>query len=107
MEEHEHTRPEPSYSIMAILRNDPDYAAALKKRVEDLSKDKHNLIQASEQYTDRYKEEIAEGTRNYQKLLGEGKVKGLEGDSSIGGRFVPTKYTPILNFLFFSLRDED
>src|SRR5579862_2264411 len=107
MEEQEYTPSERSLSIMAILRNDPDYAAALKKRGQDLTKDKNNLVQASEQYSEKYKTEIEEGTRNYQKLLGEGMVSGLEGDKSLSGKFMPTKYTPILNYLFFSQRDED
>ena len=105
-EEREYTK-EASYSIMAILRNDPDYAAALKRRGDDLVKDKQGLIKASERYTKKYEKEISEGTQNYQKLIGEGKVKGLEGSTDVGGKFIPTKYTPILNFLFFALRDED
>lgn len=107
MEDKDYTTPERQYSIMAILRSDPDYAAALKKRGEDLGKDKQNLINASGQYAEKYQEEIAEGTQRYQKLLGDGQVEGLEGDKSLGGKFIPTKYTPILNFLFFSQRDEN
>ena len=107
MEEQEYTPPEKPYSIMAILRSDPDYAAALKKRGDDLLKDKQSLIKASEQYSQKYEKEIEEGTRTYNKLLGEGKVSGHEGSAELGGKFMPTKYTPILNFLFFALRDED
>ena len=106
MEEETHT-PTAAYSIMAILRNDPDYAAALKKRGDDLVKDKQGLIKASEKYSKKYETEVEEGTKNYQKLIGEGKVDGLEGSAALGGKFIPTKYTPILNFLFFALRDED
>jgi hypothetical protein len=107
MEEHEHTPTTAPYSIMAILRNDPDFSDALKKKTESVKKDKQALLQAAEQYSKKYEEEIADGTKNYHKLLGEGKVDGLEGSKELGGKFVPTKYTPILNFLFFALRDED
>ncbi len=96
-----------NFSLIKYLQGDPDYAAALKKRGDDLQQDKYGLIKASEQYEKKYEQEIAEGTRNYNKLLGEGKVSGHEGSPELGGKFIPTKYTPILNFLFFSLRDED
>jgi len=106
-DEKDFTPPAATYSLMAILRDDPDYAAALKKRGDDLQKDKQSLINASAQYSEKYQKEIEEGTKTYNKLLGEGKVSGHEGNPELGGKFMPTKYTPILNFLFFSLRDED
>ncbi len=109
MEDEKDFTPAPaSYSLMAILRDDPDYAAALKKRGDDLESDKNKLIQASNHYTERYQKEIEEGDRTFQKLLGEGKVNptGVE-DENLRGKYIPTKHTPILNYLFFALRDED
>jgi len=98
-----------SLAILAVLRNNPDYAAALKKRGDDLMSDKRKLYAVSERYTStsQYQGEINEGTQRYQKLIGNGKVEGLEGGKELSGSFVPTKYTPLLNFLFFSQRDEE
>lgn len=98
-----------TYAILAVLRNNPDYTEALRKRGEDLMSDKRKLYAMSERYTgtNQYQVEIDEGTQKYQKLLSDGKVEGHEGGNTLSGSFVPTKYTPLLNFLFFSQRDED
>ena len=94
---------------MAILRDDPDFAGALKKKTESVKKDKENLLQAANTYTEKYEAEILEGTKLRQKLLSEGKEKGFVNDEDIfrgNGQFMPTIYTPILNFLYFMFRDE-
>jgi hypothetical protein len=100
---------EQNYSLMAILRNDPDFAGALSKKKEAVKQDKQNLLKAAETYTQKYKEEILEGTKKRQKLLSEGQSKGLTEEEIFNGSttFYPTIYTPILNFLYFMLRDED
>jgi hypothetical protein len=93
---------------MAILREDPDFAGALAKKKEAVKKDKQNLLQAAETYTQKYEEEIAEGTKLRQKLLTEGQSQGLSEEEIFRGsnKFIPTVYTPILNFLYFMFRDE-
>ena len=93
---------------MAILRNDPDFADALAKKTEAVKQDKKNLLSAAETYTQRYEQEIAEGTKLRQKLLTEGQAQGLSEEEVFKGnsRFIPTVYTPILNFLYFMFRDE-
>jgi hypothetical protein len=100
---------EEKYSLMAILRNDPDFAGALSKKKEAVKIDKQNLLKAAETYTQKYKDEILEGTKKRQKLLSEGQSKGLTEEEIFKGSttFYPTVYTPILNFLYFMMRDED
>ena len=99
---------EQNYSLMAILRNDPDFAGALSKRKEEVKKDKQNLLEAAKKYTQKYEAEILEGTKQRQKLLTEGKERGLTEEEIFKGNtiFYPTLYTPILNMLYFILRDE-
>jgi hypothetical protein len=97
-----------SYSLLKILRNDPDFAEALKQKTEAVRKDKKNLLEAATSYTEKYQGEILEGTKLRQKLLTEGEAKGLTEKEIFKGnaRFIPTIYTPILNFLYFMFRDE-
>ena len=100
---------EEKYSLMAILRNDPDFAGALSKKKEAVKMDKQNLLKAAETYTQKYQTEILEGTKKRQKLLSDGQSKGLTEEEIFKGNttFYPTVYTPILNFLYFMMRDED
>lgn len=99
-------------SLMAILRNDPDFAGGLAERrialTQDVKKDKAKLTQAAETYTQKYEKEILEGTKKRQLLISEGKDKGLSEEEIFKGssRFIPTIHTPILNFLYFLFRDE-
>jgi signal transduction histidine kinase len=53
---------EANYSLMAILREDPDFAGALSKKKEAVKKDKQNLISNAKSHTQKYEKEIQEGT---------------------------------------------
>ena len=99
---------EQTYSLMAILRQDPDFAGALEKKKEAVKKDKQNLVSAAKTYTQKSEKEIAEGTNLRQKLLTEGAAAGKTEDEVLSnyGQFLPSVYTPILNWLFFTFRDE-
>lgn len=99
---------ENTYSLLKILRNDPDFAGALAKKTEAIKKDKKGLLSAAELYANKYQTEIEEGTKQRQKLITDGKDKGLNEDESLSryGRFLPSVYTPILNWLFFTFREE-
>src|ERR1035437_9198902 len=99
---------EQNYSLMAILRQDPDFAGALVKKTEAVKQDKKNLLTAATTYTQKYEKEINEGTKLRQKLITDGFDRGLNEDEALSqyGQFLPSKYTPILNFLFFTFRDE-
>ena len=99
---------EQEYSLMAILRDDPDFAGALKAKTEAVKKDKQNLLSIAESYAEKYHDEIVEGTKKRQKLLTDGQEKGLTEEEIFKGNkeFMPTVYTPILNFLYFMFREE-
>ena len=57
----------------------------------------------------KYKQEIEEGTRKRQLLLTEGRNRGMSEDEVLStfGQFLPSVQTPIMNFLFFLMREED
>jgi len=99
---------EQTFSLMALLRNDPDFSGALKKKTENVKRDKSNLLQASQNISKKYEREIAEGTKKQQLMLSEGKSKGLTEDEIFKGNqsFIPTVRTPILNLLFFMFRED-
>jgi hypothetical protein len=99
---------EANYSLMAILRQDPDFAGALEKKKEAVKKDKQNLVSNAKTYTQKYEKEIQEGTKLRQKLLTEGEASGMSEDEVLSsyGRFLPSVQTPILNWLFFTFREE-
>jgi len=103
---------EQNYSLMAILRQDPDFAGALTKKTEAVKKDKKSLITAATTYTQKYEKEINEGTKLRQRLITDGREKGMNEDEALhnyaitSGKFLPSIYTPILNWLFFTFREE-
>lgn len=100
--------PKKSMSLMTLMNND-EFGARLKQKIIEVKQDKQNIMSAASSYAELYKEEIAEGTKLKQKLISEGKAKGLKEDEVIGqyGRFVPAIQTPILNWLYFILRESE
>lgn len=98
-----------SLSLISIMREDPDFGKRMSKKFEDIKKDKQNLLNIADEYGSKYRDEILEGTEQKAKLLTEGKARGLTEDQvmSAYGKFVPTVYTPILNFLYFTLRETE
>lgn len=96
-----------SMSLMSIMRDDPDFGLRLKKKVEEIKNDKANLLTAADDYGKRYQDEIMEGTEKRARLLTEGQARGLSEEQIMEGygRFIPTVYTPILNLLYFLLRE--
>src|SRR6267154_5048186 len=99
---------ETNYSLIAILKADPDFAGAFSKKKEAVKKDKQMLLQTAQTYTQKYEKEIEEGTKQRQILITEGEAEGLTEDEVLEqhGRFIPSIYTPILNWLFFTFREE-
>ena len=97
------------------LRDDPDFIKLFEKKATDIKKNKHDLVEAARTYQTKYSSEIEAGTKKRQLLLAEGRANGIgEGlpselaeakifeNNSI---FIPTQNTPILNYLFFLLRE--
>lgn len=88
---------------LAILQQDPDFAALFEKKTKAVEQDKKNLVSAARSYTERFQKEINEGTLKKQLMLEEGKRQGkteaeIFKDNQV---FIPSNDTPIMNFLFF------
>lgn len=96
-----------TYSLVSILRDDPDFSKRLEKKVKEVEQDRKNLLSSAEKYNKQFEQEIVEGTKLRQLLLSEGQASGLKEEQiDWGGKFLPTVRTPILNFLYFLLREE-
>lgn len=89
------------------LKDNPDFAKMFAKKAVDIKKNKTDLLEAANSYQAKYKDEIEKGTEKRNLLLTEGKNKGLKEDEIFkdNSLFIPTKQTPILNYLFFLLRE--
>jgi len=95
------------YSLVSIISNNPDLSKVLAKKVQEVKKDKQSLVDAAESFSKANKEEILEGTRKKSLLLTDGARKGLKEEDVMKdyGKFIPTVHTPILNLLYFILRE--
>jgi hypothetical protein len=93
------------YALDAIGKNN-EMSKRLKEQAEKLMLDKENIVDAANSFSKKYKTEIALGTKKMQKLLEEGKNKGLTDEQVISqAGFMPTVRTPILNMLYFLARE--
>jgi len=97
-------------SLRVLMSTDADLTDRLEKGTKEIEQFKGSISEAAENYNRKYNEEIEAGTRKKQLLLEEGEKQGLKPDEAVAalgdGKFIPTVYTPILNFLYFMLRDE-
>jgi hypothetical protein len=100
---------EQQFSLVAILRDDPDFSERLAHVKKEVEKDKVIIKKAATTYTQKYQSEVEEGTKKMQKLLTEGESNGLTEEEIINqyGKFLPTVRTPILNMLYFILRESE
>lgn len=98
-----------SLSLISIMRDDPDFGVRLKKKVQEIKQTKEDLMNTAETYFKQYENEILEGTALRAKLLTEGSSKGLNEEQIMAGygKYVPTVYTPLLNMLYFLLREDE
>jgi hypothetical protein len=90
------------------LREDPNFAALFAKKAVEVKKNKADLVEAAQSYQSKYKKEIEEGTKKRQLMLAEGESRGLKETEIFKDNqlFIPTQQTPILNYLYFLLREE-
>ena len=95
-----------NYSL-AVFGKDADFAARLQETIQEIKKSNHGLRTAASQYTNKYQEEVDIGTKKLQLLLEEGKRRGFSEADILENQksFYPTIRTPILNMLFFLLRE--
>jgi len=100
-----------SLSLISMLndKTDADFFERIKAKTSDVRKDKKGLLDAASTYSEKHKEEIEKGTETAKLLLENGKRQGLSPEEAIGkwGVFIPTKKTPLLNLLYFLLKEDD
>ena len=94
-------------SLMAIMRDDPDMARRLEQGRKEVEQTKNKLSENASQYAQIYADEIAEGTEKRKLLLTNGARQGKDEAAVLQeyGKFIPSDKTPIMNFLFFLMRD--
>ena len=97
-----------SFSL-ETLRGNPDFVKLFAKKAEVIKIDKSNLLSAAKEYQNKYDKDINEGTEKRKMLLTDGEAKGLKPDEVFRDFtvFIPDKKTPILNYLYFLLREKD
>jgi hypothetical protein len=94
--------------LARLMREDALFAERLRRNMKLIEQDKKNLLNRADEYGQLHQQEIEEGTKKMQLLLTEGKARGLTEEEVVGsvGRFLPTRRTPILNMLYFMLRED-
>jgi ASC-1-like (ASCH) protein len=94
-------------NFLEKIKDDPDFAQLFAKKAVEIRQTKANLVEAARNYQDKYSEEIEQGTIKHALKLTEGRNKGLKDDEIFRDNqlFIPTKQTPILNYLYFLLRE--
>jgi hypothetical protein len=89
-----------------VLRSNPDFSMRLKEQMEYIKKSHGNLTNAAAAYSTKYQNEVDEGTKKMQKLISEGAKLGLDVEEVLEqNRFMPTVKTPILNMLYFLIKE--
>lgn len=91
---------------LSVFRDNPDFAARLKEQTELVKKSHKNLREAAVQLSSKYNKEVVEGTRKVQILLENGQSRGLTEEQIFAGQcFHPTVRSPILNMIYFLMRE--
>lgn len=96
-------------SLMSLIKDDPILSRRLEKQTQKVKKHKEDLSKVAESYNQKFNREIREGTRRKQLLLEDGKRKGLSEEDTMKkyGKFIPSVYTPLLNFLYFFMKEHE
>lgn len=96
-------------SLMSIMRESPDIAKRIEEGTKEVRETKKNLLNNAAEFTEIYHNEIEEGTKKHQLLLENGAERGLKEEDVLKehGKFIPSKETPIMNFIYFLMRDGD
>jgi hypothetical protein len=92
---------------LAAFQRDEALSERLKRTKKEIEKSHSNLLEVAQEYSNKYKEQVTEGTKRMQLLLTEGRRKGLSDEEILAqnGKFYPTVRTPILNLLFFLMQE--
>lgn len=94
-------------SLITLMSKDPSFSERLAKKTLEVRKDKKTLLTNAGEYNKKFQKEIDEGTEKRRLLLQDGHRRGLSELETFQeyNKFVPTKYTPLLNYLYFLLRE--
>jgi hypothetical protein len=95
-------------SLVALIRENPIYIDRIESISKEVKKDKIRIMTMAEKYNKKYETQIAEGTIKRQILLTEGKRDGktiADIEKEIG--FLPCIQTPILNWLYYFMKEEN
>lgn len=95
-------------SLVSIMKSDPSFSDRIKAVSKNIQKDRSSVMNMASKYSEKYKEEIAQGTEQEKLLLTEGASQGLTRDQTMSryGKFLPTIRTPILNWLYYFMEEE-
>lgn len=94
-------------NFLESIFESPSEKERIIKKIAEVKQNKASLLTKANEYQQKYADEIEKGTLQRALLLEDGKRKGLTEAEIFKGNeiFIPTKETPILNFLYFMLRD--
>jgi len=91
-----------SMSLMSVIKEDPDFVKRIKQVAKEIDKDTAKIKTMADKYNTKYKKEIEIGTAKKHLLLQEAKNQGKSIEEvQRGSGFIPSVYTPILNWLYF------
>ena len=94
-------------SLMVLLRDDPDFAKRIKEVAKEIEKDSLKIKNVADKYNRKYEREIEEGTTKRNLLIEDGEKRGKTvQEVEISSGFIPSIYTPILNWLYFFMKEE-
>jgi len=71
----------------------------------EITKNKKKIVNIASEYNNKYRNEIVEGTKQRQLMLESHAGQKEEDVLAAHGRFIPSIYTPILNFLYFFINE--
>lgn len=94
-------------SLVSLIKDNPDYIDRIQELAVEVKKDKSKILSMASKYNNKYEKQISEGTKKRQLLLAERVNHGQspeEAERSLG--FIPSIYTPILNWLYFFMMEE-
>lgn len=95
-------------SLVSLIQDDEDFFNRIQNLSKEVKKDKTKIMTMAEKYNQKYENEINEGTKKRNALLTEGLKSGKtyeEAERSLG--FIPSIYTPILNWLYYFMKEEN
>ena len=97
-----------SLSLISIMQSDSEFGRRISRKVEEIKCDKQHLAAIASEYSSKYEKEIAAGEKLKQNLLTEGEHRGITREEALCGHgFIPQLCTPILNMLYFLLRESE